>query len=38
MNAIDDPIVSSEGIPKELVKNPYVDFRLTKSGGHVCWY
>jgi|JI6StandDraft_1071083.scaffolds.fasta_scaffold89589_2 predicted alpha/beta-fold hydrolase len=38
MNATDDPIVSSVGIPAELKQNPNVTFMLTKSGGHVCWY
>jgi predicted alpha/beta-fold hydrolase len=38
MNSIDDPIVSSEGIPQELKDNPNVEFVLTNSGGHMCWY
>lgn len=38
MNSTDDPIVSSTSIPAELKSNPNVEFVLTKSGGHVCWY
>lgn len=38
MNSKDDPIVSSKSIPQELKTNRNVEFVLTESGGHVCWY
>lgn len=38
MNSKDDPIVSCSSIPEELKTNKNVEFMLTESGGHVCWY
>lgn len=39
INALDDPIATSRGIPLDVVqKNPNIVFALTRHGGHLGWF